>query len=215
MKIPANWTFKDTSVARGFDAHVREQLPWYDLLTHAVQHIGRHYIPENGVVYDIGASTGNISLALADTIKARNASIYSIEESEQMVKQWSGHGQIIHASALDYAFDEHDLSVLFLVLMFMPLQRRKAFVEQVYSKLRKGGAMVVVDKLQGRGGYFDVIQRRLTMAWKVRSGIDPQLILDKELSLSGVQRPITESELPQAAQCFFRFGEFAGYILER
>ena len=60
MQIPKNWTFENTSVAQNFDKHVREQLPFYDLATNAISHIARHYIQENKLVYDIGASTGNI-----------------------------------------------------------------------------------------------------------------------------------------------------------
>lgn len=44
MKIPREWTFENTSVASAFDKHVREQLPWYDMVTGALAHIARHYI---------------------------------------------------------------------------------------------------------------------------------------------------------------------------
>ena len=45
MDIPTNWTFETSGVAQGFDRHVREQLPWYDLATNAILHVARHYIP--------------------------------------------------------------------------------------------------------------------------------------------------------------------------
>ena len=56
MKIPRDWTFKKFSIAKGFDRHVREQLPWYDLATGIVRHIVRHYLNRGGLVYDIGAN---------------------------------------------------------------------------------------------------------------------------------------------------------------
>ena len=31
-----SWTFESKEVAKNFDKHVREQLPWYDMLTDAV-----------------------------------------------------------------------------------------------------------------------------------------------------------------------------------
>jgi tRNA (cmo5U34)-methyltransferase len=55
--------------------------------------------------------------------------------------------------------------------------------------------------------------RRLTFDWKLRNGASPDQIITKELSLSGVQRPMTISELPDAKE-FFRFGEFVGWIIE-
>ena len=45
MKIPNTWTFESVEVADGFDLHVREQLPWYDLVTGAIGQIARHFIP--------------------------------------------------------------------------------------------------------------------------------------------------------------------------
>jgi len=50
MKIPSNWTFKSKDVAEHFDAHVREQLPFYDLVTDTIVHIARHYLPNNGII---------------------------------------------------------------------------------------------------------------------------------------------------------------------
>ena len=54
-----------------FDGHVREQLPWYELASAAMGLIARQYIPKNGKVYDLGASTGNVGRVLAHTLEAR------------------------------------------------------------------------------------------------------------------------------------------------
>ena len=42
MKIPKSWTFKDNQVAKKFDSHVREQLPWYNILTNLVAIVAKH-----------------------------------------------------------------------------------------------------------------------------------------------------------------------------
>ena len=83
MKIPDEWTFKSAEVAEGFDSHVRQQLPWYDLTTGIVAHVARHYIPRGGLVYDIGASTGNIGRAICDTLTNRNATIIPIDNAKR------------------------------------------------------------------------------------------------------------------------------------
>ena len=63
-----DWTFQ--GFAPEFDAHVREQLPWYGMATESVALIARHYIPAGGVkVYDLGcSSTGNVGRVLAPTL---------------------------------------------------------------------------------------------------------------------------------------------------
>ena len=61
-ETPGSWTFEDQELAAHFGAHVREQLPWYDLATRLVVHVAQHSIRPDGLAYDVGAATGNISV---------------------------------------------------------------------------------------------------------------------------------------------------------
>lgn len=218
MKIPSDWTFKNVGVADAFDNHVREQLPWYDLATGAVAHIARHYIPEGGLVYDIGASTGNIGRALADTIKARGARFVGIEPSAEMCERYAGPGELVNIDALDYDFEPFDVCVCFLVLMFLTTEKRKAFLTRLESLIKPGGVLIVFDKTEIKGGYISTVMHRLTIAGKVSTGAKPDDIIAKELSLGGVQRPLPPkfvSEATESATEVFRFGEFAGWVIEK
>lgn len=214
LKIPSRWTFRNSAVAQNFDSHVREQLPWYDLATSAVAHLARHYIPPEGLVYDIGASTGNISRALEGTLNERRARIVSIEEAPEMANKFKGPGALVIADALGFDYEPFDFAVCFLALMFMPVQARGSFVRRLQSKLKEGGAIVVVDKIEAPGGYLGTALKRLTMSWKVQTGTAPADIVRKELALGGVQRPINPGILGKNARQFFSFGEFAGWIIE-
>lgn len=215
MQIPENWSFEDANVAAGFDAHVREQLPWYDLVTNAITHIARHYIPEHGLVFDIGCSTGNISLALKDVLVSRKAEIIGIESSEEMAGRFHGYGKVVHADALQYHYPKFDVAILNLVLMFMPVDVRQEYIRTLYNNIRHGGVMIVVDKCEPMTGYASVVMSRLALAEKVRAGVNAREIIEKELSLSGVQRPLNPAILGSQAKEFFRFGDFAGWIIEK
>jgi tRNA (cmo5U34)-methyltransferase len=215
VNIPQDWTFKSAEIASGFDAHVREQLPWYDLCTRAVVHFGRHYIPTGGLCYDIGASTGNIGRALAPTLEQRKARLVSIEESADMAAKWSAPGELWTGDALAYDFDSFDFATLFLVIMFLPIHQRAAFLFKLYARLKPGGALVVVDKLNPQGGYVWTALRRLALAWKLESGATSEQILEKELSLAGYQRPIDATILPGKPVQFFQLGEFAGWVIDK
>ena len=214
MLIPENWTFKSNEVAQGFDAHVREQLPWYDLATSAVAHLGRHYIPRDGVVYDIGASTGNIGNALKAEIEDRHARLIAIEESEQMATLYKGPGEIVVCDALEYPFESFDFAVSFLTLMFLPVYARRLFIDKLRALIKPGGALVIVDKVVTPSGYLGTSLRRLSMDWKRQNGVSAEDILSKELSLSGYQRPLDKS-LFDEAEVFFSLGEFRGWVFER
>ena len=215
MDIPREWTFKNTKVALDFDRHVREQLPWYDLVTGAVAHIARHYIPHNGLVYDIGASTGNIGRAIEETIAERKARLIGIEASAEMCARYKAPGELVQIDALDYRFQPYDLAICYLVLMFLPVGKRQEFIDYLKSLIKPGGALLIVDKCEAATGYEATVFWRLTLAGKIAAGVDAESVIAKELSLSGVQRPLDPAMLGDDAVQWFRFGDFAGWIVTK
>ncbi|MCP5523704.1 MAG: methyltransferase domain-containing protein [Verrucomicrobiales bacterium] len=214
LEIPKHWTFRSRNVATHFDEHVRESLPWYDLATNAVAHFGRHYIPNGGRVYDIGASTGNIGRALEDTLKQRQVRFTAIEESHEMADLYQGPPELIIADAVSFDYEPFDFAVCFLVLMFLPIDTRASFLRRLQGLIKSGGALVIVDKVQMPGGYVGTAFARLTMQQKLVMGAKPDAILAKELSLAGYQRPLDPRSLPKSARAFFQVGEFVGWIIE-
>lgn len=208
-----DFKFSGEMIGNNFNSHVREQLPFYEMLTNAVTMIVRNYLPENGLVYDIGASTGNITANLKDFAISRNAKVESIERSEEMSKTWNGYGVIHTANAKDFDYQKFDVCICFLVLMFLSIEERKELLIKLKKQLKQGGIIIIVDKLLVDGGYFGTVMRRLTLDWKLKNGATPKQIITKELSLSGVQRPMTEQELTGGRE-FFKFGEFVGWVIE-
>ena len=214
VPAPGAWTFKDEKVVGDFDRHVREQLPWYDLATGIVAHVARHYIPEGGLAIDIGASTGNVGRAIGPVLEQRKARLLALDNSAEMVRAYSAPGEALCADARGFDFSGSDLIVAFLVLMFVPPADRRALVDRMVSSVKPGGAVLVFDKLATQAGHVGSVSYRLTLAAKYEAGASPEEIIRKELSLAGVQRPITEAELPGFVP-IFRFGDFAGFLYER
>ena len=211
--IPDDWTFKSDDVANRFDQHVRDTLPWYDLATHGVAHLVRAYLPEGGTMYDIGASTGNIGRATADTIKTRNAKLIAIEPAEEMARLYKAPGNLEIVSATEYPYEKFDVAVLFLVLMFITSDERTKLINRLEHKLNPGGVIIIVDKIEAEPGYLGSTLTRWTLRQKQLGGINHTEIIDKELSLVGTQRPVSPNYLEQYT-CWLRIGEFAGYIFE-
>jgi tRNA (cmo5U34)-methyltransferase len=207
-----DWSFDNEHLAGIFEYHVRGQLPWYDLVTDAVGHLSRHYIRTGGRVYDIGASTGNIGRKLERTLTNRHCEFVAIECSEEMAKKYDGPQRLVIGDATKYPYGNFDLAVCFLTLMFVDIKKRKSFVSKLYRQCNPGGAIIVVDKEVGVGGYMQTALSRLTMAMKKPDYLSTT---EKELSLAGIQRPIERNVLPNHAVEFFRFGEFAGYVIEK
>jgi tRNA (cmo5U34)-methyltransferase len=216
FEVPDEWTFKSEHVAKHFDAHVREQLPWYEMATGIVAHVARQYLPLHGRAVDVGASTGNIGRALADTIRARGVDFIPIDSAPQMEAVYLGPGELRIIDAVDFDFEDEppDLVVAFLALMFVPVAERRNLVERIKRAIRPGGAFVVFDKMEPRPGYLGVVTYRLTLAAKHEQGATAEDVIAKELSLAGLQRPMCESELDGFVEVF-RFGDFTGWVYER
>lgn len=211
-----DFKFSGAMVGASFDAHVRQQLPFYDLVTDSISVIVRNYLQPNGLIYDIGASTGNITTKIAPIAKERNAQMVSLESSPEMAKSWNGVGSIEVVDACSFVYENFDVAVCNLVLMFMPLEARQQLLKNLLSSVKVGGAIVLVEKTLVDGGYFGTVLRRMTWQWKLSGGATYDEIVKKELSLSGVQRPLDESELINnfGAKQFFRLGEFSGWVIE-
>lgn len=213
--VKPEWTFKASDVAGEFDRHVREQLPWYDIATGAMAHVARHYLPRGGRMIDVGCATGNVGRALADVIAERDVDLIGIDDSPEMAERYAGPGRVVTADAAQYHYAEPaDLIVSFLTLMFVPVAARRELVQRWRSTLRPGGGIIVFDKRVAGRGYPATALWRLALAGKVANGVDAREIVEKELSLRGVQRPICPSILQPAVE-FFRFGEFSGWLMER
>lgn len=214
MKIPVNWTFKSREVADGFDSHVREQLPWYDAATGLVCHFAKAYVPDGGVVYDIGASTGNITEAMYSSLEGRSATVLSVDSSDDMASVYRGGNTLIVSDACAVDYEPFDFAVCFLVLMFIPPGERAALLRTLKNKVKLGGCIFVLDKMVPVGGYLGSVNTKISMAAKLANGVDASSILQKELSLLGVQRPLESGEMSGFIEVF-RYGDFAGWVYER
>ncbi len=209
-----DWTFEARDIAKGFTKHVNQHLPWYPLATNLIKCIVENYIPRGGKLLDIGASRGNITKELESLIYSRDVIAKSFEISKEMVNQFEGCGEILvkDAEEIDESFD---VAICYLTLMFNSVEKRARILDKLRLKMREGGCVIVVEKFDVvEGGYSSTVLRRMTMRQKLDCGVDANEIVDKELSLAGVQRPLRVAELDEFFTTeFFRVGEFRGFIL--
>jgi tRNA (cmo5U34)-methyltransferase len=215
-----SWTFETPEIAAGFDAHVREQLPWYDMVTDAVVYIVRNYLTEGNNVVDVGASTGNMIDKLMPLLLERKALAVALEKSPTMVGVLEGrfanhrNVRVVREDVTTCGWEQAQVYVVFLTMMFIPVHQRKRVIDRLRENLLKGGVLIVVDKVCDHGGYFATVLKRLGMQLKLQQGAKPEDVLTKEMSLAGVQIPFDPSMLGENAKQFFRMGEFAGWVVE-
>jgi tRNA (cmo5U34)-methyltransferase len=214
-----SWTFETQEIANTFDNHVREQLPWYDMVTESVAYIIKNYLSENDTVVDIGASTGNMIEKILPLVEERSCYITAIEKSESMFEKLKNKYanesciELVDSDVMDIELPKAKVYILFLTLMFIPVQQRQKLINRIKNKCEEGGIIIIVDKVCDHVGYFSTVLKRLTMHIKLLQGAKPEDVLIKEMSLAGIQIPIDVELLGNAKQ-FFRMGEFAGWVIE-
>ena len=214
-----SWTFETQEIANTFDNHVREQLPWYDMVTESVSYIIKNYLSENDTVVDIGASTGNMIEKILPFVQERSCYITAIEKSETMFEKLKNKYanesciELVYEDVMDIQLPKAKVYILFLTLMFIPVQQRAKLMQTIRNKCEEGGVIIIVDKVCNHFGYFSTVLKRMTMHFKLLQGAKPEDVLIKEMSLAGVQIPIDISLLGDAKE-FFRMGEFAGWVIE-
>jgi len=219
MNIPEHWTFHSPEIANRFEEHVREQLPWYDMVTDAVVYIVRNYLTRHDRVVDIGASTGNMINKLMPLLLEREAYVTAIEDSNSMIDILVDRFAVYHNVTLEHAdvvtfpLEMAQVHIMFLTMMFIPVHQREALLQRIRAKTKKGGVIIIVDKVADHAGYFATVLKRLGMHWKINQGAKLEDVAKKEMSLAGVQIPFDPAMIPDAKQ-FFRMGEFAGWVIE-
>ena len=77
----------DKEVVEVFDDMVRRSVPGYDSMIQMIGLIARMYGQDNTNYYDLGSSTGAISLAIALNNKHQKNTFFAIDNSEEMVSK--------------------------------------------------------------------------------------------------------------------------------
>lgn len=216
INLQQPWTFKSSIVAQEFDDHVSKQLPWYGIVTEVVVEIARTFAAEKGVVYDLGAATGNISRALQPIVEPRECQMINVEPAEEMLSEWHGYGDVIRSRAQDVDFQPFDLAISFLTIAFVHPEDRATLLRRMIEKKRPGGAIILVEKFLDRGN--PRLNTRVGWRLKEVAGETPNEIYAKEQSINGMLRPLTEEEIiycegVEQVDWFFQMGDFSGCVI--
>jgi len=222
------WSFKSKNIAENFDSHVRQSVPLYDEIQRMVVEIAEYFVRENDLIIDLGISTGTTIKNIKDNITRKLVKSVGIDESQQMLDiaktRLDDTKLVLHnlndgLPAIPYD-DESSLGILLFTLQFIKLEQRQTLLRQLYQKTRKGGAVILVEKVLGNDAHFNEMMIDLYHDMKIRNGLqmsDNQL---KSKSLRGIMSPITfednERLLRQAGferiDIFFKWYNFVGFI---
>ncbi|GAB3284444.1 carboxy-S-adenosyl-L-methionine synthase CmoA [Larkinella harenae] len=178
-----------------FDDHIELSIPNYVNLRESVLRVATHFIKENAVVYDLGCSTG-VLLAKIRLIAPESATLIGIDRSDNLLgKSLNAGVQLIKDDLTrpDLTLGPSELCLSLFTLQFLPVDARAALIAKVHESLKPGGALIVAEKQFLNDGYIQDLFTFSHYDMKLQHFTAEQ-ILDKQLSLRRIMRPLSEEQ---------------------
>lgn len=223
------FSFND-EVTRVFDEMLLRSVPFYDEIQRMVVELARQFAKSKTRVYDLGCSTGTTAINLARGLQDRDVTIIAVDNSEPMLKEAELRVKKYHLgnrvrfvrADLTHPADISGASVVLLVLTLQfirPLEREQ-LIKNIFTGLRKGGAVIVVEKILGHDSLTHRLFVDLYHDYKRRNGYSKLEIAKKREALENVLIPYTAQENLlllrrngfKVVDQFFNWYNFAGFL---
>ena len=195
----ANWKFGGETT-KSFDQHVRKSVPLYLEGDNLICDISDFFVKDDSVVYEIGCSTGTLSIELAEHNKLKKgARFIGIDIEEDMIcvanKKLEKHTDLnlsfFASDILDFEMEPADMIVSYYTVQFIRPSVRQMVIDKLYKMLNWGGALLLFEKVRGADARFQDILTSLYTDYKIRMGYTAEDIVAKSRSLKGVLEPFS------------------------
>ena len=117
------------------------------------------------------------------------------------------------ADVASYPYKPFDVAVAFLTLMDLPSSTRQLLLSTLRSKMRPGGAIIIINKEKTSRGSLSAAASRLTFGCKVERGVLETRKWRGHYTLE-IYSALSRSELGPDAVEAFRLGDFVGWLIE-
>lgn len=196
--LNASWTFGG-SIPQTFDSHVSRSVPKYKEGHDLVLALSDFFVNKESVVYELGSSTGALTLKLAQRHSPRTRFVgIDVEQAmtHQANKVLSCQSAIQNVSfvtddVVNFAYEKSDFMIAYYTVQFIPPRVRQKLFDLIYESLNWGGAFVLFEKVRGADARFQDIMSSLYSDYKIEQGYSPSEILAKTRSLKGVLEPFS------------------------
>jgi len=191
----SKFTF-DQKVVDVFDDMVLRSVPGYKQMIELIGLAGRTYPIINSNVYDLGCSTGAVTLSIASNLKSASVKIFSIDNSQEMLDQCSKNLSSIEANIQyicddieNIQFENASLIVLNLTLQFINPQYRSNLVKRIFKSLLPGGALIISEKIIHENEKINKSLISLHESFKRENGYSETEIAQKRKAIEEVLIP--------------------------
>jgi len=191
----SKFTF-DQKVVDVFDDMVIRSVPGYKQMIELIGLAGRTYPVINSNVYDLGCSTGAVTLSIASNLKSESVKIFSIDNSKEMIEQCSknlsgtdANIQYICDDIENIQLDNASLIVLNLTLQFINPKYRSELIKRIFKSLLPGGALIISEKIIHENEEINKNLISLHESFKKENGYSETEIAQKRKAIEDVLIP--------------------------
>ena len=214
------WKF-DEEVAKQFDEHVRQSVYMYDEFHKNIINMSKFFIEEGTNILDVGTSTGELLNKLPYNEKCNyigiDTELAMINQAKTKIEK---HIKLEVGDILDYNINNCSIITMMLVLQFIKHRNKQKAIDNIYKSLNKGGVLFFVDKIKTSIPDIHDMYNDLYYDFKIKNDLTHKDVIDKNVSLRGVQKALTLDENLEIIRnagfknidIFMKYNNFVGII---
>ena len=222
MYKPYDWQFNKETV-KVFDKHIENSVPLYKEFHKNIVNMSIYFAQRDTNIVDIGSSTGVLTYDLFKMNESRNITAIGLDIEEDMIIESSKRYPEIdfkNINALKFDYSNTSVITMVLTLQFLSKDNRKLLLKKIYNEMNAGGAIFIVEKVRTDNLEIHDIYNDMYYDFKRNSFSDTD-ILDKNVSLRGIMKPLTLREnidiLKEAGfseyEVFLKYNNFVGIMV--
>ena len=216
-----NWRF-DKEMVNNFDDHVKKSVPLYEEFHKDIINMSVYFSQKNTKIIDIGTSTGVLLNDLYNINKHRNIECIGIDIEKDMIEECNNRYNNLKfevCDALDFDYTNSSIITSVLTLQFINKKERKEIIKKIYNEMNEDGALFIVEKIKNNIPDIHDIYNDIYYDFK-RDNLTDEDVLDKNVSLRGVMKPLTLQDNIQILNnagfnkidVFMKYNNFVGLL---
>ncbi|NQZ59010.1 MAG: methyltransferase domain-containing protein, partial [Lentisphaeraceae bacterium] len=147
----------NSSVASVFDDMASRSIPFYREVIQLTGKVAETFVPDGGRVYDLGCSTGNTLMYLAQSLQDKKVKLIGCDPAEAMLQKaaekaeaftYSHNIEFIQNTCESIELTAADLIIMNYTLQFIDKAERPALLKKIYDALKPGGVFIISEKLK-------------------------------------------------------------------
>lgn len=203
-RLPTAFAFDD-QVASVFEDMINRSVPGYSTIISMIGVLAERYCGAGSTIYDLGASLGGASFAVAQQLPHDDYRIIAIDNSEAMTSRLSAKlaalGEIggketsriecRHEDLRDSKIEDASMVILNFTLQFIEPAARETLMRKIYDGMRPGGLLIISEKIQFPDPALNELFIDLYHRFKETQGYSKLEISQKRAALENVLIPET------------------------